>query len=661
MSDLYERLSALSPEQRALFETRLKQRGLSIPKSQAIQRRNGPGPHALSIDQEQLWVVNQLDPGNAAYNVHSAMSLTGPLDVAALERTIREIISRHEMLRTTFQAVGGRPVQVITQDFSLPLGVTDVSGQANAPEEAIRLADEEIRRPFDLAAGPLLRVRLLRVGDEEHVLVVVMHHIVADSWSFGVFNQELWALYGAFSEGGPPPLAELPIQYADFAAWQREWLTGDVLEEKLSYWKKRLAGAPSILNLPTDRPRPAAQTYRGATRLLTIPEGTAKALKELAHRERATMFMTMLAAFDVLLFRYSGQSDIVVGSPIANRNRPEIQNLIGYFLNMLMLRATVDDNTTFRGLLAQVRDAALEAYAHQDIPFARLVQELQPERDMAQNPLFQVAFVYLDFQEQDMELRGLKTRALKLDSGTSMFDLTLGLTETQNGLEASFEYSMELFDAATIDRMTEHFKTLLESIVANPGGCLWEVPMMSERERRQAVSHGRPPAPAHPAGLCLHHLVERQARLRPGRRAVSSGGRAISYGELNARANRLANYLRRRGAGPERVVGVMVSRGEEAVVALLGVLKSGSGYLPLEAGYPRERLGYMLADSGAGLVVGEGRLVGGLAAGGVEVVKLDEESGEIEKESGEDVAGGASAENVAYVIYTSGSTGRPKG
>ncbi|HEX8089516.1 MAG TPA: condensation domain-containing protein, partial [Blastocatellia bacterium] len=543
MSDLYERLSALSPEQRALFETRLKQKGLSIPKSQAIPRRKGHGPRPLSIDQEQLWVVNQLDPGSAAYNVHSAMSLTGPLDVAALERTISEIISRHEMLRTTFQSVDGRPLQVITQELSLPLSVIDISSEAHAREEAIRLADEEIRRPFDLAAGPLFRARLLRVGSEEHVLVVVMHHIVADSWSFGVFNQELWALYSAFCEGGPSPLAELPIQYADFAAWQREWLAGDVLEEMLSYWKKKLAGVPSILDLPTDRPRPSAQTYHGATCIVTIPVGTTKALKELAHRERATMFMTMLAAFDALLFRYSGRSDIVVGSPIANRNRPEIQSLIGYFLNMLMLRATVNDGTTFRELLAQVRDSALEAYAHQDIPFARLVQELQPERDMAQNPLFQVAFVYLDFQEQDMELRGLKTRSLKLDSGTSMFDLTLGLTETPGGVEASFEYSTELFDEATISRMTQHFKTLLESIIANPNRCVWELAMMGERERQEALAQGNQTAADYSTNLCLHEMVEQQARLRPDRVAVSFDGKQMSYGELNERANRLGRYL----------------------------------------------------------------------------------------------------------------------
>jgi amino acid adenylation domain-containing protein/non-ribosomal peptide synthase protein (TIGR01720 family) len=664
MSELYNRLSALSPQQRALLEARLKQKGLHLPKSQSIVKRTSSGPLPLSIDQEQLWVVDQIDPCNTAYNISTAMRLSGRLDVAAIGRAINEIVRRHEALRTTFRAIDGRPAQVVAPPLNVPLPLTDLSQEAGGPQEVMRLATAEISRPFDLARGPLVRARILRLGEDEHVLAVAMHHIIADSWSFGLFNRELLALYEAYVAGRPSPLAELPIQYADYAIWQREWLSGDLLEEKLAHWKGLLAGAPLLCHLPTDRPRPTAQSFRGGSRFLTVPEDLKRALKDLANRERATMFMTMLAAFNVLLFRYSNQRDILIGSPIANRNHPEVQNLIGYFLNMLVLRTRLRAGMTFRDLLAHVRETSLAAYAHQDLPFARLVQELQSERDIRRNPLFQVCFVYLDFQEPEAELQGLRLREIKVDTGRAMFDLTLALTENADGLDGYFEYASDLFNAGTVERMASHFQNLLSSIVANPDQRLSQLTLLDEEERRQVLSDCNQ-AVSYTVSTTLHERFQQQAEAHPDRIALSCGAKQLSYRQLDEQANQLARYLRRPGVGPEQLVGLLVERGPWMVIAMLGVLKAGGAYLPLDASSPAARLQAMLEDSGVQLVLtqaGLGEQARAAAqASGVEVVVLEEEQEEIGREERKAVASGAEADNLAYVIYTSGSTGRPKG
>ncbi|HKP10462.1 MAG TPA: amino acid adenylation domain-containing protein, partial [Blastocatellia bacterium] len=664
MSELYERLSALSPQQRALLEARLKQKGLRLPKPQGIVKRTDAGPAPLSIDQEQLWIVDQIDPGNAAYNVSTAMRLTGRLDIAIIERAINEIVRRHEVLRTTFSAIDGRPVQVVASSLNVPLRLTDLAHKAEATEEALRLATQEINQPFDLSRGPLVRARILRLDADEHVLVVAMHHIVADSWSFGVFNQELLALYDAYTAGRTSPLAELSIQYADYAVWQREWLSGDLLEAKLSHWKHLLAGAPTSVELPTDRPRPATQSYRGESRSLTVSEDLMRGLRGLANRERATMFMTMLAAFNVLLFRYSSQRDILIGSPIANRNQPEIQSLIGYFLNMLVLRTRLRADMTFGELLSHVRESSLAAYAHQDLPFARLVQELQPERDVARNPLFQVCFVYLDYQEQGAELRGLKLREMKLDAATAMFDLTLALTENADGLSGHFEYATDLFNGETIGRMIGHFKNLLESIVAHPESRLGVLPLLEEAERQQ-VLYAWNSTVSHETGHTLHERFEQQAAHRPDAIAISGGVEQLSYGELNQRANQLAGFLQAHGVGPEQVVGLLVERTPQMIIGLLGILKAGGAYLPLDGQSPAGRLQGMLEDAAVKLVLATASLAeqvrSAAAAVGAEVVVFEQQAASIAAQSAATVSSGALADNLAYVIYTSGSTGRPKG
>src|SRR5262249_27168476 len=573
------------------LEARLKQKGLSLPKPQGIVKRSAAGPAPLSpaplsIDQEQLWIVDQIDPGNAAYNISTAMRLIGRLDITAIERAINEIVRRHEALRTTFRAIDGRPAQVVAPSLSVSLPVTDVAREEGAEQEALRLATQEIGRPFDLSRGPLVRARILRVGADEHVLVVAMHHIIADSWSFGVFNQELLALYDAYTAGRTSPLADLPIQYADYSVWQREWLSGELLEAKLAHWKNLLAEAQVSIELPTDRPRPTTQSYRGASRFLTVPEDLTRALRELANREKTTMFMTMLAAFNVMLFRYSSQRDILIGSPIANRNHPEVQGLIGYFLNMLTLRTRMRAEMTFGDLLSHVRESSLAAYAHQDLPFARLVQELRPGRDMAQNPLFQVCFVYLDFQEQETEIRGLKLREMKLDAGTAMFDLTLALTESAGALSGHFEYAVDLFDRETIERMIGHFKNLLKSIAARPESSLGALTLLDEQERRQALYDWNPQTGNYSAemggALTLHEMFERQAAARPDSIAVSCADLHITYRSLDRRANQLARFLRGRGVGPERVVALIYDRSPQVIISLLGVLKAGGAYLPVD-------------------------------------------------------------------------------
>jgi len=664
MSELYERLSALSPQQRTLLEARLKQKGLRLPKPQGIGKRTVAGPAPLSIDQEQLWIVDQIDPSNTAYNISTAMRLTGRLDIAAIERAINEIVRRHEVLRTTFRAIDGRPVQVVAPSLSVPLPVTDIAHETGAAQEALRLATQEISRPFDLSRGPLVRARMLRLGADEHVLVVAMHHIIADSWSFGVFNQELLALYDAYAAGRTSPLADLPIQYADYAIWQRQWLSGDLLEAKLAHWKSLLAGAPTSIELPTDRPRPAAQSYRGESRFLTISEDLTRALKELANRERATMFMTVLAAFNVLLFRYSNQRDILIGSPIANRNHPEIQSMIGYFLNMLVLRTRLRADMTFGELLSHVRESSLAAYAHQDLPFARLVQELQPERDTAQNPLFQVCFVYLDFQEQEAELRGLKLREMKLDAATAMFDLTLALTENADRLTGHFEYATDLFKGETIERMIGHFKNLLASIVAHPERRLSTLTLLDEAERRQVLYTWNPQS-RFPSPFTLHDLFQQQADLGPDAIAVSADSLQLSYRHLDRRANQLARFLLRLGLGPDQLVALLVEPSPLMLIALLAVLKAGAAYLPLDRHSPPARLLAMLQDAAVQLVLAQSSLAElarpTAAAVGAEVVVLEAATSAAFEMDATAFASPAVADNLAYVIYTSGSTGRPKG
>ncbi|HVG19449.1 MAG TPA: amino acid adenylation domain-containing protein, partial [Blastocatellia bacterium] len=519
--------------------------------SQIAPRQEGRAA-PLSFAQRRLWFIHQLDPGSPAYNISSALRLTGRLDVEALEQSFGDVIGRHESLRTTFAVVNQEPVQVIApeQNFRLSVRSLDHLPADRREAEAQRLAVEDRRRPFDLARGPLMRTSLLRLGAEDHLLLVAMHHIVSDGWSMGVLIYEITSLYEAYSSGKPSPLAPLAIQYPDFAMWQREWLKGETLEEQLSYWKRQLAGAPPVIYLPTDRPRPLRHSFRGGTQILSLAKEVGDPLKRLSQQETATLFMTLLAAFQTLLARYTGQTDIVVGAPIANRNRKEIEGLIGFFVNSLVMRTDLSGNPTFREALARVRKVALGAYAHQDLPFEMIIEEVQPERTASYNPLFQVVFSMLNTPSARLELPGLTISEYDLGMETEKFDLTLGMVEYEGGLIASLGYNTDLFDATTITRMLDHFKNLLEAVAANPDRLIFAVPILSEDERRQLLDWGRPHQAAPTPFDCIHQMFEAQARLSPEAIALTAEGRQLSYAELNRRANQLARYLMREGVGP---------------------------------------------------------------------------------------------------------------
>ncbi|HSP79793.1 MAG TPA: amino acid adenylation domain-containing protein, partial [Myxococcaceae bacterium] len=618
------------------------------------------GAIPLSFAQQRLWFLSQLAPGGFSYNVPFFARLKGRLEVAALERSLREIVQRHEALRTTFVTVDGQPVQRIASELDLSL---PVEGLESVPEEvrerALRQrAEEEARYPFVLEEGPLVRARLLRVKADEHVLLLTLHHIVCDGWSMGVLVRELNALYTALSRGEEPRLPAIPVQYADFTQWQREWLQGEVLEAQLSWWKHQLAGAPLVLELPTDRPRPLVQTFRGAFLPVRLPLRLSGPLRALCRQEGVTPFMLLLAAYHVLLSRYSGQTDLVVGSPIAGRNRHEVEELIGFFVNTLALRVDASGETSFREMLRRVREACLGAYAHQELPFDKLVDALQPERDLARSPLFQVMFALQDAPPA-LELPGVLQEALEIDPGMAKFDLTLFVRETADGLMSFWEYNTDLFDEATVARMAAHYVRLLEGAVENPERQVSTLPLLTEEERRQVLVAWNATATEYPRESCIQALFEEQVERAPEAVAVEEEGARLSYGELNRRANQVARHLRRLGVVEGTRVGLCAGRSLEMVVGTLGILKAGGTYVPLDPEYPRERLAFMAEDTGVPVVLVQPHLEERLPALDAKVVRLSWES--FERESGENPGERVSPEAMAYVMYTSGSTGRPKG
>ncbi len=631
---------------------------LSGPKRIA---RDGELP--LSFAQQRLWFLDRLEPDSPIYNIPAAVRLRGRLNVAALQRSLTEMVRRHESLRTTFSTVEGRATQVIGRPFSVHLPAVDLQSYppVEREREALRLAEEEVRRPFDLERGPLLRAKLLRLGSDDHILVLSTHHIVADGWSMGIFIREMAALYDAFTKGRPSPLPALPIQYVDFAAWQREWLEGEEMERQLSYWRRQLGDSPPVLELPTDRPRQPVQTFRGARRSFRLPSGLAKGLDHLGREHGATLFMTLLAAFQTLLSRYSGQQDICVGTPIANRNRAETESIIGFFVNTLVLRGDLAGNPSFRELLDRTRKVALEAYAHQDIPFEKLVDALQPARDLSHSPLFQVMFVHQQSEIQSLEIPGLTLQPLEVDTGTAKFDLTLTTVEEDSGLRGEFEYNADLFEPATIDRMIGHFQRLLQEIVEDPDRRIGALPLLEESERRRLLMEWSRSSLELPEGRCVHEWFEGQVTRTPTADAIAFGQTRLTYSELNARANQVARYLRWLGVGPEVLVGLCVERSPEMLIGLLGILKAGGAYLPLDPTYPSARLEYIVQDSGVQVVLTQEHLLAKLPDRAGTVVCLDRDRRKIAGEACENLAGGAGLENLAYVIYTSGSTGTPKG
>jgi amino acid adenylation domain-containing protein len=639
-------------------------RGTQGPAAPPLVPASRDAQLPLSFSQQRMWLLDQLEPDTPTYNISHALQLKGTLDTEALKWSLGEIVSRHESLRTTFEAVDGEPVQVISPTLDTKLPVEDLSGleQARREAEAERLALEEKRRPFDLERGPLFRSTLLRLAEQEHVLLVSMHHIVSDGWSMGVFWRELGALYEAFSRGEPSPLAELPIQYADYALWQRKWMREEMIDEQLGYWRRQLAELPA-LELPTDHPRPAVQTHRGGRRSLTLSESLTRELKELSRQEGTTLFMVLLGALQILLSRYSGQEDVAIGTPIAGRTRAETEDLIGFFINTLVMRTDLSGDPSFREVLSQVRETALGAYDHQDLPFEKLVEELQPERDLSRVPLSQVFFALQNMPQEDLKLPDLSVEQQKIESGSVKFDLSFFLSEEEQGLNGRLVYNADIFDDTTIERMLGHLQTLLGGIVQDPDRRLSGLQLLDEAERHLLLSEWSGSAPEFPPGdRCVHELFEEQAELSPDAVAVVFGHQQLSYRELNQRANQLAHHLRALGVGPETLVGICVERSVEMVVGLLGILKAGGAYVPLDPASPAARLEFVLGDTRAPVLLTQERLVGELPEEhGAKVVRLDADWPLIAREAGENLTRGATTDNPAYVIYTSGSTGQPKG
>ncbi|HEX5716983.1 MAG TPA: condensation domain-containing protein, partial [Thermoanaerobaculia bacterium] len=662
----------LTPELKADLAERKAEILVFLRQGQASAPAAGPVPRALpagapvplSFAQQRLWFLDQLNPGSAEYNITRAVRLSGALRVYVLGRAVAEVIRRHSVLRTTFGTAGGVPVQVVAPSLALPLSVVDL--RALPPDERLAearsLIDREGRRPFDLARGPLLRLNLLRLEDGEHVAGSTMHHVISDGWSTGLLFREMGLLYEAFLAGRPSPLPELPIQYADFALWQRGQLDGEVLAGQLAWWKQHFAGAPDTLDLPTDRPRSEVRTSHGARCPFALPKGPADALRALAQAEGATLFMVLFAAWNALLARLSGQEDVVLGIPIANRNRTEIEGLIGFFVNTLALRTDLSGDPAWGELLGRVRRATVGAYAHQDLPFERLVEELRPERALAANPLFQVMFSLQAAQrEESFSLPGLTMSPSPLSSegGPAKFDLVLSLGDGESGVRGALEYRSELFDALTIVRLLEHFRGLLEGVAARPEQRLSELPLLGEAERHQLLVGWNDTAGPDPA-RCLHHLFAEQARRRPEAVAVSAAGGDLTYGELHARAGRLARRLHVLGVGPEVAVGLCLERSASMVTAVLAILAAGGAYVPLAPSYPAERLRQMAEDAGLRLVLTGAETADRLPElPGVERFVLVDRLEEEGAESGTPMF--VTADNLAYVMFTSGSTGRPKG
>jgi amino acid adenylation domain-containing protein len=616
----------------------------------------------VSFSQERLWFLDQFEPGSPFYNIPVAIGFPHGLDRPALQRALSLIVARHEVLRTTFATLDSRPVQIVHPRLDLPLPLTDL--RRLPPDEFDRLAADEARRPFDLRRGPLLRAQIVRRSEHDYLLLLTLHHIISDGWSMGILFSELTQLYTAEATRRPAQLPPLPIQYADFSQWQREYLSGARLTRLLGYWRRQLEGAPPVLQLPTDRARPAAQSFRGATQMFAVSEEVTQGLKELSQAEGATLFMTLAAAFTTLLYRYTGQTDVVMGTPIANRNRREIEGLIGFFVNTLVLRTNLAGDPRFRELVGRVREVALGAYEHQDLPFEKLVEELQPERNLNYNPLFQVMFSLQNnptsgaSDEQQASLEALKNAP---QLGAARFDLALFTEETEKGFVAGLEYNTDLFEAATIERMVEHFQTLLEGIVAHPDRRLSELTLMTEAEQFQLLHEWNQTQADYPHDACIQQLFEKQAEQTPEATAIVMEARSWTYQEVNRRANQVAHYLHKLGVGTESRVGICMNRSAEMFIGLLGVLKAGGSYVPLDPAYPKERTAFVLLDAQARVLLTENRLAEQLPTEGLQVVRLDTEWEAIAREDERNPASDATPDNLAYIIYTSGSTGTPKG
>ncbi|MER8224369.1 amino acid adenylation domain-containing protein [Streptomyces sp. NPDC094143] len=666
MEDLRTRIAALSPKQRALFESRLRAAAAPGPDPAIPRRPDDGGPAPLSFAQHRLWFLDQMEPRRAVYNVSASLRISRPVTTEAVRAALGELTARHEVLRTTFPADGGEPRQHIAESLSPPLAETDLRHLPDSARAAaaLRLCGQDKQRPFDLSSGPLLRCLLLRLRDDDVLLFLTFHHTVFDGWSIGLLRRDLTALLHAAETGAEADLPPLPVQYADFAAWQRRLLDDQRLEDLLGYWRDRMRGAPPAIDLPFDRPRPAVATTEGARRRFALPAELTTALRDLAGRCGATPFMTMLTVFAALLHRWSGERDMVIGTPVANRARPELDHLIGFFANTLAMRVRAEPGVRFSELLAQVRQTVAEALDRQDLPFERLVEEARTERTLTHNPLFQVAFVMEDGRDAG-ELDSLLPRRAREGHtpDSAKFDLTLVLTDRDSAYTGYFEYSTALFEPVTIDRLTERLALLAGAVVVDPDRELAALPVLTEDETRhlsQVNSRAADDARHH---RTLHGVLEDAALRRPGRTAVEAPDRRLTYRELDEAANRLAHHLLAGGAGREQPVAVALDGTADAVVATFGVLKAGAVLLPLDPEYPAERLDHILRRSGARLLLTQRSLAGRFAGNDVRVVLLDDDTtrSALAARPADRPALPVAPDQLAYIIFTSGSTGVPKG
>jgi amino acid adenylation domain-containing protein len=661
----------LTPELLQQLKERKQEIIVFLKQSNTAIRSNLPSilptsrdQNLLSFAQNRLWFLDQMEPDSFTYNIPVCYHLTGILNIAALEQSFNEIIHRHEVLRTTFPTANGQPFQFISPPKAFTLSTTDLQEHPETEREEIiqQIANEEAQHTFDLAQESLLfRARLLRLEESEYVLLLNMHHIIFDGWSFSVFFRELAVLYEAFSANKPSPLPILSIQYADFAYWQRNWLQGEVLESQLSYWRQQLSGNLPILQLPTDYPRPSVATHSGAYQSLELSKELTQALKTLGQQEGATMFMILIAAFQTLLCRYSGQEDIIIGTPVAGRNQIATEGLIGLFVNTLVIRTDLSSNPSFRQLVRQVREVTLGAYEHQDLPLEKLIEELNPDRDLSRSPLFQVMFAFQNTPQQIWQPPSLTVTRMEIHGVTSKFDLTLNLRETPQGLIGGIEYNTDLFKADTITRMLGHFQVLLEGIVASPDQPLSDLPLLTLAEQHQLLVEWNDTATEYPHDKCIHQLFEEQVEKTPDAVAVVFEEQELTYQQLNHRANQLAHHLQSLGVKPEVLVGICVERSLEMVIGLLAILKAGGAYVPLDPSYPQERLSYMLEDANVLILLTTEKLASELPYHLARVFFLDTEWKNVSSRSKENPLNEVKSSNLAYVIYTSGSTGNPKG
>ena len=660
---LVKRSFFLSDKKRELLQAALRAKGIDAEPNGRIEPGVLSGPIPLSFAQQRLWVIHQVEPESPAYNFPASVRFRGKLDVAVLENALNEIVRRHAMLRTTFSEVNGSPAQMIAPELHVSLPCVDFRGISHSVQKIAleTLVERDVLEPFDLEHGPLLRLKLAQLGDDEHVLIITFHHIVSDGWAFSIFVRELGQIYEAFSQGKSSPLPELEIQYADFARWQREWKEKQTDPAHLAYWKAKLAEVPQVMELPTDRPRPAAPTYRGVRHFFTLPKALTESLRELGSREGATLYMTLLAGLNVMLHRYTGRQDIVVGSPVASRNRSEIEGLIGFFLNMLVLRNDLSGSPNFKDVVKRVRATALEAFEHQETPFEQLVEELQPKRELNVSPLFQVMFVLQSRAMAPIQLGNLSLAPESVNRPASVCDLTFQLAETDEGLDGFIEYSTDLFDERTIVQMAAHLQAILTALCAQPERNVSEIPYLSHVETRQIIVDWNPSRPDKIPDRTITELIEAQVECSPDSVAIAHGSQSLTYRELNARANRLANHLRRLGVGPEVLVAICQTRSLDMVISILAVLKAGGAYVPLDPAYPRERLQVVLNDSQARVVLTEQKLLAEISDGKRFVVCQESIASLLREESAENLDRLATPANLSYVIYTSGSTGRPKG